>query len=300
MFITEKMLQKSVRFCVLDVGEGLMVLLVLPDETTIMYDCNVRNAKENEIIEQLKKYIPNRQKQQYIDVFINSHRDADHIHGLQKIHHEFPICKIWDSGQTGNNTGTSDYQYYMRLRRELGCCVPTPSTHPIASYGKVKIYCLSSSTHNVSTFTEALKIQHTNSIVLSVRYGDASILLTGDSDWYAWKNYIVPQFQATGLLKSSVLVASHHGSRSFFTDESNDQIDEERNSNTTYLDALKYIRPKVTLISCGAVSQYHHPNEDALKLYADYTENGQVWTTYKCESFFGGLYHSGQLEFYET
>lgn len=298
MLITEDQIRKPLKFYVMDVGEGLMLLIVFPDGTTMMYDCNIRDVDEDGIIEQLKCLIPLRKNQQFIDVFVNSHRDADHFRGLKKVNEFFLICRIWDSGQTGNSVNSLDYQYYMRLRRKVGYDIPVPSFNPYVSIRGASVYCLSSSEHivreNESDFvTEALKIQHTNTIVLSIRYGRSSILLTGDSDWYAWKYYIVPQF-SKNLMESTVLIASHHGSKSFLTDEANDTIDIKSNPDTTYLDALKYIRPQITLISCGDYLKHHHPNEEAVSQYTIYTEDGNVHSTYDYGTFFGNLYYSGK------
>lgn len=69
------------------------------------------------------------------------------------------------------------------------------------------------------------------------------------------------------MVKSDILVASHHGSRSFFTDEANDTIDIQKNPDTTYMEAIEHIDPDVTLISCGKYETYHHPNKEAEALY---------------------------------
>lgn len=68
------------------------------------------------------------------------------------------------------------------------------------------------------------KIQHTNSMVLLIVYAGRKILLTGDSDWKSWKEKIVPNFSKYSINyeNTDILVASHHGSRSFFTDEANE------------------------------------------------------------------------------
>ena len=67
----------------------------------------------------------------------------------------------------------------------------------------------------------SVKKQHTNSIVLSIEYSGRKMLLTGDSDWKCWKEGIVPTFSGYehNYENTDILIASHHGSRSFFTDE---------------------------------------------------------------------------------
>lgn len=235
-------------FHLLSVGEGLMFLLIFPDQTTMLFDSNVTSNDEDKVIDYLTEYIPvrydyeTRENAQWIDIFVNSHRDEDHYRGLSKINSEFNIKSIWDSGETGETTQSDDYKYYMALRRRLrekygedAVIIPTPSFLPLRNYGGAEVYCFNSSMDYdaESTFMslakyESLilaraikeaKVQHTNSIVLSIWYAGRSILLTGDSDWQAWRDRIVPNFAESGLLKSNVLVASHHGSRSFFTDE---------------------------------------------------------------------------------
>ena len=247
-------------FHLLDVGEGLMCLIIFPDESTMLFDCNVTKDNENEVIKYLEKQIPFRwdeekeEQAQWIDVFVNSHRDDDHYRGLSKVNAKFPIKSIWDSGQTGATTQSNDYLYYMALRRAIrknhgedAVIVPKPSAYPLATVSGAEVYCLNSSLSysdeaRFLTFARFMalvesraiqegKIQHTNSIVLSIRYNGRNLLLTGDSDYLAWRDRIVPNFKETGLLKTNILVASHHGSRSFFTDENqNDIIDPEENA----------------------------------------------------------------------
>lgn len=309
--------QENLFFHLLDVDEGLMCLVIFPDGTTMLFDCNVTDNKEEEVLKYLGRHIPFRlddeteELAQWIDVFVNSHRDDDHYRGLSKVQNQFPIKSIWDSGQTGATTQSSDYQYYMRLRRSLrenygenAVIVPKPSIYPLITFGDSHVYCLNSSldysdeVHSLTmkTFLEFVakgilkegKIQHTNSIVLSINYGGRVLMLPGDSDYLAWRDKIMPNFKGTRLLKTNILVASHHGSRSFFTDETiNDTIDPEENPETTYIDHIQEISPSIILIPCGDYASAHHPNKEALKIYEENTANKQVYTTCKRWTFAG-------------
>jgi len=301
--------QENLLFHLLDVGEGLMCLVIFPDDTTILFDCNVTGDNEDNVLKYLERQIPFRWDEeaktlvQWIDVFVNSHRDDDHYRGLSKVHTKFPIKSIWDSGQTGATTQSDQYQYYMRLRRSLrekygenAVIVPKPSQYPLTTLGDAYVYCLNSSIDysdqiHYLTFARFLelvkkniikegKIQHTNSIVLSINYKGRVLMLPGDSDYLAWRDKIMPSFKGTGLLKTNILVASHHGSRSFFTDETqNDTIDIEENSDTTYIEHIYEIAPSIILIPCGEYDSAHHPNEDALRIYKKNTTNEQVYAT---------------------
>jgi beta-lactamase superfamily II metal-dependent hydrolase len=305
---------KPLLFHSLHVGEGLMIIVIFPDQTTMLYDCNVRDEDADWIIEYLGKNIPYRydpeigEESQWIDIFVSSHRDQDHYRGLSKVNSDYEIKSIWDSGQTGETTLDSDYNYYMRLRRTLmdnygedSVIVPVPSLAPLISCGSAEVYCLCSSQdftelslkrkYSTAILKEA-KVQHTNCVVLSIHYAGRSILLPGDSDWKAWKEKIVPKFGNSGLLRSNILVASHHGSRSFFTDEEeNENIDPLRNPDTTYIESIDYIKPSIVLISCGEYSQSHHPNAEALEIYDKntpyYPKSKQVCTTIEKGTFAG-------------
>jgi Adenylyl/Guanylyl and SMODS C-terminal sensor domain len=66
-----------------------------------------------------------------------------------------------------------------------------------------------------------------------------------------------------------VLVASHHGSRTFFKEDEDEP----------YVEAIAAISPDYTLISVGKDNDYDHPHEDALKLYQEYTGGAVAQTT---------------------
>ncbi len=290
--------ENALRFHLLSVGEGLMTLIIFPNNIVMLFDCNVTDDNEDEVLEFLDKFIPveyNHDKQQYekpIHIFANSHRDEDHYRGLKKVNNRFPIKSIWDSGQSGETTSSADYQYYMYLRRTLkaknpnNLFVPVPSNIPMINYGGADVYCLAAEEDfirdyiNKGLFEASTRIQHTNSMVLLIEYGGRKLLMTGDSDWKSWRDKIVPNFNDGDFLRSNILIASHHGSRSFFTDEENDSIDAEANPDTTYIESIELISPDVTLISCGNYDSAHHPNKDALKLYKAHTSEAQVYTTY--------------------
>jgi len=215
-------------FHLINVGEGLMFLTIFPDETTFLFDCNITNENETFVLDYLGSNLPYQFDKesgsyiQQIDIFVNSHRDDDHLRGLSKINKRYPIRSIWDSGETGVSTGSSDYQYYMGLRRRLNekygdgaVIVPNPSKYALDYFGGAGVFCLNSSldytedtgfvTHShyeyliKSMAVKAAKVQHTNSVVLSIKYANRSILLTGDSDWLVWRDKIVPNFEYTGL-----------------------------------------------------------------------------------------------------
>lgn len=301
--------EKGLQFYLIDCGSGLTHLIIFPDDTVMLFDCNLiednsaaDGLNTEQILNFFKKVIPAKKKAeegtvfQPIDIFVNSHRDTDHLKGLKEINSQFPIQSIWDSGCTGENPDNADYKYYMGLRRRLpegNVKVPTPTNICIKEIDGAKIYCLADAKDyrdsiGLEAFRESSdKKQHTNCMVLLITYAGRKMLLTGDSGWESWRDKIVPNFKGkTGSYENTdILIASHHGSRSFFT--SADTINEEENPDNTFTEHLKQIKPKITLISCGNYDykDYHLPNDEAVKLYKKYTSNEQVYTTYNKGTF---------------
>ena len=58
----------------LDVGCGNMTLLLFPNGITYLYDCNVTDGNEEDVLSYLATAMGSRTS---LDVFICSHRDAD-------------------------------------------------------------------------------------------------------------------------------------------------------------------------------------------------------------------------------
>jgi len=288
--------ERPLKMHVLSVGSGNMILLAFPNGNFLLSDCNVTEDSKDEILGYLRHIIPEMtypgedEARRWIDIFANSHRDDDHLHGLDLVNEEFPIRSIWDSGQTGESTDATDYQYYMQLRRTLieiygesAVKVPAPSHAPFHREGKAEIYCL-----NSSEWVDEASNPHEAMLVLSVKYGGRSILLPGDSDYLAWKNRILPEFCSE--VACEVLIASHHGSRSFFMEVVQDQ---EYSRDDFWTEHLKVINPNLVLISVDDGSKYGHPDPEALKEYKDQALN-HVFTTHDCGHLVGVFQDNGR------
>ena len=80
-------------------------------------DCNVTNENESDVLNYVAGII---EVESPVSAFICTHRDADHVRGIKKIHKYFPIQRIWDSGHPGTTTDSKEYTNYMDLRRKVG------------------------------------------------------------------------------------------------------------------------------------------------------------------------------------
>lgn len=76
----------------------------------------------------------------------------------------------------------------------------------------------------------------------------------------------------TAVLESTILHASHHGSRTFFKDDEDDEA---------WLDALKAIDPETVIVSVGEDNRHGHPHEDAMEPYVNQVGADSVLLTSK-------------------
>ncbi len=209
------------------------------------------------ILKYLAKVLPSRS---CVNIFVNSHRDADHMRGVKRVHAAFPIKKIWDSGVTGETTDSSEYREYMVLRREVGSV--TISAQYYWDFGKTRIRVMNAKNDDLPDDANAqsivMKVQHyhpQNGNLLE------SLMLTGDTDAPAWKKSILQNYHENDL-RSAILLGSHHGSITFFDDPA-----DERNYFTEH---IKKIKPAMTVISVGP-NPHGHPESKALELYEKYS-----------------------------
>jgi competence protein ComEC len=233
---------------IIDVGQGNMNLAICDNGAVILYDCNITDENRNTVFAYLKKTMP----KPHIDVFVNSHRDCDHMRNVREVHSKYPIKAIWDSGQYGTSPQDPVYKSYMSLRRELNCV--TPKMGQSWNAGNTKILCLNG-------WRDKTDDANTQSIVLKIDHKGSSIVLTGDSDAVAWKKRILPNFKMEQI-KSSLLMASHHGSLTFFDDPG-----DEKNYYTKHVNA---INPAMTIISVGK-NVHGHPDAKAIEFYEKYS-----------------------------
>jgi beta-lactamase superfamily II metal-dependent hydrolase len=99
------------------------------------------------------------------------------------------------------------------------------------------------------------------------------VLITGDCDAETWR-YAIMEDYSTSDVKTTILMAAHHGSISFF--------DDPADTENYYNDHILAIKPAMTIISVGN-NQHGHPDKKALELYGKYssgsTQGNKVFTT---------------------
>ena len=242
---------------ILDVGQGNMVLIEAASGRNFVFDCNINEENEDRVLDYVAYQIGVGTR---LHAFICSHRDADHMRGVTKLNAEFPIGKIWDSDYPGTTTDTPEYRAYMSLRRQLGSKIIKKETRQ--DFGRTRFRYMSAQDSRLPSNANA------QGIVIKVEHRSAdgsgclgSAMLPGDSDAQVWRNGIMADYGA-GDVSSSILMAGHHGSVTFF-DDPND----EKSYYTSHMEAIK---PAMTLVSVGK-NPHGHPDKKALEFYKHYS-----------------------------
>lgn len=240
----------------IDVGQGNMVLIEAGSGKKFVFDCNITDDNEDRVLDYVGSQIGEGKQ---LHAFICSHRDADHIRGVKKLHSRFPIRKIWDSGYPGTTTDTPEYTAYMDLRRTVGSEEKERLTRQ--DFGRTRFRYLSAKDERLPKNANAqgivIKVEHRSS---DDSYALSSAMLPGDSDAQTWRNGIMIDYSNQGV-SSTILMAAHHGSISFFDDPDDKYY---------YKEHLAAIKPAMTMVSVGPNS-HGHPDETALKFYREHS-----------------------------
>jgi competence protein ComEC len=238
-----------------DVGQGNMVLIKADDGTRFVFDCNITQDNEFRVLNYVAKVFG---KGNAIGAFICSHRDADHMRGVRKLHAQNPILQIWDTDAPGDNTYSTEYGEYMALRRDVKKVIIKRGMSQ--NYGTTRLLFMSDADkrvpNNVNDQGIVIKVEQRSQMGVSCL---TSVMLPGDSNAQVWRDGILKDY-TTHEVRSSILMAAHHGSNSFF------EIPGDRYYYTSHIEAIK---PAMVIISVGA-NTHGHPDKQALSLYETY------------------------------
>jgi len=204
--------------------------------------------------------------------FVLSHPDADHMSGLRRVlSGELAALNFWDlphhrqrskRDEFKNDLEHEDWQWYQALRNGAlpnGPRLLNPLRGNANHYWLDDALEILSPTSNLVDDCDQADSYNNASYVVRVNHGPSSVLLPGDVEVKAWNDMI-----NAGLdLAADVLVASHHGRKSGFSEDAMDAID-----------------PSVVLISTDKLDPAHDAEDEYKKwtshVYSTRTE-GTIW-----------------------
>ncbi len=227
---------------VIDVGQGDSILLVFPDGQRMLMDGGGIPSFGHQTHSQLDTgedvvapYLWDRGMRS-VDIVVLSHAHDDHIGGLPALVADFHPRELW-TGATPDSPG------WRKLRDEAardGVKVVSMETPRHFEFGRTTIDVLAPLADYIPNDTP----KNNDSLVLRIRYGSRSFLLTGDVE----KPIEYRMLDADEIPPTDVLKVAHHGSRT--------------SSTESFLSAAN---PAFAIISVGVDNSYGHPNGDVLE-----------------------------------
>jgi competence protein ComEC len=226
----------------IDVGQGDSLLVIFPDGKRMLVDGGGIPAFGGGAHSQLDigedVVAPYLWERGFgtVDVVALSHAHDDHIGGLPALVADFHPREIW----TG---ATPECDGWRRLREEAARrgvkIVPMQEPRRFA-FGGAEIEVLAP----LDDYVPADTAKNNDSLVLRVRYGCRSFLLTGDVERPVERDML-----ARGeIAPSDVLKVPHHGSHTSSTEE-----------------FLSATAPEFAVISAGFENSYGHPHRDVIE-----------------------------------
>jgi competence protein ComEC len=270
-----------------NVGQGDCTLVRLPDGEYMLVDVYRCPAHGIDIFKLLDDVLPdNGDGRKRLKYLVITHAHDDHITGIGALHERYHVEWLWlpqheDRKQVAKHFG--DYQDVEKNHPADKIYRPQGSRSPLdVDLGEgVSVRCFSPPGYikieETLSDEDAKKVVHANCLVIRLAYEGVSVMLTGDSDVACWKRVVgyyegrTDEETGTEVLDSTVLHASHHGSRTFIKENGEDP--------EAWLDALELIDPEAVIVSVGEDNRHDHPHEDMMEAYRDQAGAGNVHET---------------------
>lgn len=224
---------------VMDVGQGDAILATLPNGRTLMIDAGgVSIRGDFDIGDRVLGPALRARGIRRLDYLAITHGDPDHIGGALSVVRDFSPSEIW-YGTYVNNHAPSQALQQMADRRRSGW--RWLQRGDVVDLGGVEVRVH----HPAPPDWQRQKVRNDDSLVLELRYGQVSVLLTGDIG-----REVEEALLPLDLLPIVVLKSPHHGSGT--------------SSSEAFVAAIK---PALVLISCGRANPYGHPLPYVLERY---------------------------------
>jgi competence protein ComEC len=237
----------DLRVTMIDVGHGNASLLELPYGYNMLIDGG--GFSDNRVFDVGANIVAPflwQKKIRTIDSIVLSHPNSDHLNGLIYIAENFNVKNVWTNHEAADTVG---YQMFMETIKKNNIQMPAynkiTGAHDIHG---VQIDVL----YPPNDFIEKKEIEtwrnlNNNSLVLKISFGATSFLFPGDIKAQAEYELVS---MVGNKLKSTVLLAPHHGSKT---------------SNTKMF--LEKVKPEVVVISSRYKSRFGFPHPSVLKRY---------------------------------
>ncbi|MFC1763853.1 ComEC/Rec2 family competence protein [Planctomycetota bacterium] len=275
------------------VGQGTSILLLLKDTDNylpLLVDINL-DAKNGGV--DVPTMMADLLGKCTLKVFVNTHPHDDHLRGLSALQEIVGIDEVWHSGHKPSKKHEDAYKELQdvisQVKKAGGVEVTLKGSREENALGEVRYYILAPAKYVADDIADEdadarYRRIHEHCAVLRFGKEDTWILIPGDADRDAFEKYITDYHKER--LNAQLLIASHHGSKSFFRYQEEDE---------PYLDALNTIDPTALVISAPKQeeSKHDHPHEDAVRFYKDKVGNDLYHTGEDRHCFIFDIYDDG-------
>jgi competence protein ComEC len=234
----------------LDVGQGDSAIITMPDGTTLLVDGGGSTTEAARRIGEtvVSEYLWWRGLSE-VDYVLATHADADHIDGLNDVLKNFNVRSALVARTPANDP---EFAKFSQTLTETNTHAELVQAGDVIRFGDVEVSVL---------WPPAGGEQSTNndSIVLRLRFGERSILMTGDIEREAERALTASQQD----LRADVVKVPHHGSKTSSTD-----------------DFVHATGPRLAIISVGRNSMFGHPHQEVVQRWL--ANGATVLTTGEC------------------
>jgi len=240
----ELMPKNSLSVMQIDIGQGDAALIKFPNGKTALIDA----GEATEYFDNGERVIlPLMDKLDIdaIDYGFISHVDSDHYKGFLSIIAKNKVKLIYKPKLDPKLQKDIDLENYLRANG-----VPFKYySKEIIPIGNSRIYVLNDTTNHYFGSMSS----NDQSGMLKLMYGNNSFLFTGDAGTKVESGY-VNNYKT--FLRSDVLKAGHHGSRTSTSEE-----------------FLEFVKPSYAVISAGVMNKFKHPHKDIIERFNQYKIN---------------------------
>lgn len=234
----------KLRVTVLNVGQGDAILLQ-DGKRNVMIDVGDNRKDETgrggrPALEQALAKVGVQAGHDKINTVIVTHHHGDHMGNIKWLAGKYNVSNIYDNAMPNTKNQTSVW-----LNQELRA--GHYHNRVLKAGDKIdfgKGYYLEVLSPGAFIAAKDLKNLNNTSVVMKLRYGEFTMLFTGDAEAPV-EDELQKRYGAN--LKSDVLKVGHHGSKT-----------------SSIYKFISRVQPQYALISCGAFKIYNHPNKNVV------------------------------------